>query len=87
MTAVVEDLSLDWVIYSAGSGDDGCHGLPVPCGLEAVVRTWWRRTCKHGTDTYLYCAGHRDELIRGGTRWLCKDCEAPATLLRMEPIR
>lgn len=92
MTAVIEDLDLSWATFTDECGGESCDGRHgKPCGLEAVVRAAWKRTCPCAKDFLLFCAGHRDELLAqvaiGGRRFLCSECESPVELVAMEPIR
>jgi hypothetical protein len=89
VTAVDEDLSLDWVTYTDRPGDEPCDGAySKPCPLEAVARSVWAKTCPHVVEVVLHCAGHRDLALEVAAMSVaCRHCRVPALMIRMEPIR
>jgi hypothetical protein len=91
MTAVDEDLSLDWVTFTAEPDAGPCDGLTgEPCSREAVVRATWEYRCLHAPGPTLHCASHRDRLFTGAdpaADFMCGGCGTPIVLIRVEPIR
>ena len=95
MTAVAEDLDLSWVTFAADDHGTPCIWLVTPpdarCGHEAVAIAVWDQPCACTPAEEPVCAAHRDEILahdsEPGTCWSCGCCDAPVTLLRIEPIR